>query len=82
MDSLFNFKFEAPSMAGYKHTEEILAKIRFRMQRDKHLIFSNTHYELAKAKISAAFKGENNHRYGITLSEKLKLLSLLRRIKV
>lgn len=74
MDSLFNFKFEATSMAGYKHTEEALAKIRFRMQRDKHPMFGITHSELAKTKISAAFKGENNHRYGVTLSEKTKAL--------
>lgn len=72
--SLFNFKFEATSIARYKHTEEALAKIRFRMQRDKHPIFGATRSESAKAKISAAFKGENNHRYGITLSEKTKAL--------
>lgn len=74
MDSLFNFKFEATSMVGYKHTEEALAKMRFRMQREKHPMFGVKHSEEAKAKISAAFKGKNNHRYGVVVSKESKSL--------
>lgn len=61
-------------MTGYKHTEEALAKMRFRMQRNKHLIFGVRHSESAKSKISAVFKSKNNYRYGIVVSEKTKSL--------
>lgn len=44
------------------------------MQKEKHPMFGVKHSESAKAKISAAFKGKNNHRYGVVVSEKSKSL--------
>jgi len=61
---LFNFKFHATSMKGYKHTPEAKAKIKKIMNSDAHPMLGKQHSIESKAKISLATSGLNNPMFG------------------
>lgn len=72
-DTLYNFKPEANSMIGYKHTAEAIAKMIERFQdKTNHPMFGKTHSPETKAKMSRP--GSLNSRYGVKLSQETKNL--------
>lgn len=72
-DTLYNFKQEANSMIGYKHTAEAIAKMIERFQdKTNHPMYGKKHTPSALAKISKP--GALNPRYGVKLSQETKNL--------
>jgi group I intron endonuclease len=61
---LFNFKYHATSMIGYKHSPEAKAKIKLILNSDAHPRLGVKHSPEAKAKISLSTSGLNNPLFG------------------
>lgn len=61
---LFNFKFHATSMKGYKHTPEAIAKMKKFLNSDAHPRLGIKHTPESKAKISLSTSGLNNPMFG------------------
>ena len=52
LDCLYNFKKEATSMVGYKHTEEAILKMKARfLVKENHPMYGKNHSEVTKLKI-------------------------------
>ena len=72
-DKLYNFKYDAASMYGYKHTDESIAKMKKRFLDPKnHPLFEKTHSQESKNLISKP--GVLNPMYGRKHSESTKTL--------
>lgn len=60
---LYNFKYEASSLSGYKHTEEAIANLKKRfLDPNNHPMFGKTHSQESKILISK--QGELNPMFG------------------
>lgn len=78
--TLYNFKLEATSSLGYKHTIEAITKMKQRYKnKNNHPMFGKSHSEKALALISKP--GELNPMYGKTHSEITKNLIAKKRNK-
>lgn len=72
-DKLYNFKYDAASMYGYKHTDESIAKMKKRfLDPQNHPMFEKTHSQESKNLISKP--GVLNPMYGRKHSESTKTL--------
>ncbi len=78
---LFNFKKEASSMLGYKHTKQAIAKMKARfLNKNNHPMFGKTHNEIIKHLISKP--GDLNPMFCKTHSEVTKhLMSIKKSIR-
>ena len=77
---LFNFKKEASSMLGYKHTKQAKAKMKARfLNKKNHPMFGKTHSESSKDLISKP--GSLNPMFGKTHSETTKQLISIKKSK-
>ena len=66
-ESLYNFKKEANSSLGYKHTIDAINKMKFRLKdKSNHPMFGKTHTRFALSKISKP--GNLNPMFGKTHS--------------
>ena len=71
-ESLYNFKKEANSSLGYKHTEDAIQKMKLRLKdKSNHPMFGKTHTSFALSKISKP--GTSNPMFGKTHSIDTKL---------
>jgi group I intron endonuclease len=80
-DSLYNFKKEANSMLGYKHTKEAIEKIKLRyLNKNNHPMFGKKHTDLSLSLITKP--GKLNPMFGKKhrLST-IKLMSLKKSIR-
>lgn len=72
---LYNFKLDATSMTGYKHTPEAIFKMVTRFEDPtNHPMFNKNHSEHSRMLISKATTGSNNPMFGKTHSDVTKLL--------
>lgn len=70
---LYNFKYGASSMSGYKHTAEAITKMKKRfLNPNNHPMFGKTHSPESKSLISRP--GELNPMFGRKHLESSKLL--------
>ena len=75
---LFNFKKEASSMLGYKHTKQAIAKMKARfLNKQNHPMFGKTHSESSKYLISKP--GSLNPMFGKTHNEVTKQLMSIKK---
>ena len=80
-DSLYNFKKEANSMLGYKHTIKAINKMKLRYKnKTNHPMFGKKHDSFALSKISKP--GKLNPMFGKTHSIETKLKMSLSKSKV
>jgi len=80
-DTLYNYKKEASSMLGYKHTIKAIKKMKLRYKdKTKHPMYGKKHDSFALSKISKP--GKLNPMFGKTHSIKTKLKMSLSRSKV
>ena len=80
-DSLYNFKKEANSMLGYKHTIRAINKMKLRYKdKTNHPMFGKKHDSFALAKISKP--GKLNPMFGKSHSIETKLKMSLSKSKV
>lgn len=77
---LYNFKLEATSMLGYKHTIEAIYKMKENYKdKNNHPMYGKNHTKEALSLISKS--GKLNPMYGKTHSEKTKYLMTKKRNK-
>jgi len=80
-ESLYNFKKEANSSLGYKHTIDQINKMKFRLKdKSNHPMFGKTHTSFALSKISKP--GNLNPMFGKTHSIDTKLKMSLAKSKI
>lgn len=80
MDTLYNFKANATSSLGYKHTEEARLKmVEYYKNKENHPMFGKTHTKIALALISKP--GELNLMFGRKHSEVTKFILSKRKNK-
>ena len=80
-DSLYNFKKEANSMLGYKHTIKAINKMKLRYKnKTNHPMFGKKHDSFALSKISKP--GKLNPMFGKTHSIETKLKMSLSKSKI
>lgn len=80
-ENLYNYKKEASSMLGYKHTLEAIKKMKLRFKdKSNHPMFGKTHDKFALAKISKP--GKLNPMFTKTHSPETKLKISLAKSKV
>jgi group I intron endonuclease len=80
-DSLYNFKKEANSMLGYKHTIKAIKKMKLRYKdKSNHPMFGKNHDSFALSKISKP--GKLNPMFGKNHSIETKLKMSLSKSKV
>ena len=79
--SLFNFKKEANSMLGYKHTKQAIEKMKLRfVNKNNHPMFGKKHSEFTLSLISKP--GKLNPMFGKTQTEHTKnLMSIKKSIR-
>lgn len=65
---LFNFKLNATSLKGYKHTKEALDLMSLINKGENHPMFGLKHTEETKEKIRNKMLGDKNPRFGVNLS--------------
>jgi group I intron endonuclease len=70
---IYNFKLEADSMKGYKHTEEAILKMKNRFKNKLNHPFYGKHHTLASLKLISK-PGILNPMYGRKHKESTKIL--------
>ena len=73
-NSLYNFKFIASSMLGYKHTKEAIRKMQILNRGKNHPLFGKHHSIESKTKIKLATTGKNNPMFGKKHKDSSKIL--------